>query len=139
MRTKSDSVELFWESLDDEEVDYYQIRFKREKTDDQWKCCNTDDSTNKSIVCGLMPDTSYVFQVRSVANDIEGDYSEPTDAINTTKSLGMKMLEYSTKIPNTDPTIYRLMVKENRNTRNTEAKTRQLTLGKHIFLKKCDR
>lgn len=79
-----------------------------------------------------MADTSYIFQIRSVANDIEGEYSEPSDAIETTKSLATKMLNFSIKIPNTDPVKHQLMAEENRKARNTQAKTRQLTLGKHI-------
>jgi hypothetical protein len=124
-------VELFWEKMGEENVDCYQIRYKKQNTQDKWKHCYTNDSTNKFTIYGLMADTSYVFQVRSVVNDIEGDYSELSDAADTSKSLATQMLNFSLEIRNTDPKKYQLMAEENKNARNTHAKTRQLTLGKY--------
>jgi hypothetical protein len=123
-------VSLYWDKLDDEEADFYQIRFKSLNTNDKWKYVNTDDSTNTFTVSGLMASTSYVFQVQSVANDIEGDYSETSDSIETTISLAKKMLTFSHKVSDANPEKYQLLTNENRNARNPHTKTRQLTLGK---------
>ncbi|XP_062572630.1 uncharacterized protein LOC134234561 [Saccostrea cucullata] len=86
-----------------------------------------------------MADTTYVFQVRSVTNDMEGDYSEQSDPINIPKSLSTKMLSFSIKIPNTDPVKYQLAAFENREARNPPAKTRQLFLGNLSIGNKCEK
>ncbi|XP_062586611.1 uncharacterized protein LOC134248210 [Saccostrea cucullata] len=125
---KSDSVELYWETLE-EEIDYYQIRYKSLNINDKWKFCSTNDTTNRFTVSGLMANTPYVFQVRSVANDVEGVYSEQSDPINTLRSLATKMLRFSIKIKSTDPVMYQLVAEENREACNLRAKTRHLTLG----------
>ncbi|XP_062574275.1 uncharacterized protein LOC134236111 [Saccostrea cucullata] len=135
---KSDSVELCWETLE-EEIDHYQIRYKSQKDDDNWKFCNTNNTTNKFTVSGLTADTQYVFQVRSVANDVEGDYSEQSDPINTPKSLATKMLSFSIKIPSTNPVLYQLAAEENREACNINTKTMQLALGNPQIGNKCEK
>lgn len=80
-----------------------------------------------------MANTKYVFQVRGVYQDQEGKYGLVSDDVSTTESLATYLLEFSTKIEEGDPSKYQLLVEELEQSRNTEAKTKQVTLGRFVL------
>lgn len=81
-----------------------------------------------------MANTKYVFQVRGVFQDQEGSYGPANDDIQTPESLATKLLKYSNRIGNGDPSIHQLLATELQDSRNTTAKTRKLVLGgKYLY------
>lgn len=80
-----------------------------------------------------MANTKYVFQVRGVYQDQEGKYGLVSDDVSTTESLATYLLEFSTKIEEGDPSKYQLLVEELEKSRNTEAKTKQVILGRFVL------
>lgn len=128
---KSDTVSLFWEKSC-ESVNQYQIRYKTNKENAKWKFIETDSDENHKTVSGLMANTKYIFQVRGIFGDQEGPFGPVNENIETKKSLATVLLDFSQLQNNTkSPAIYLLPVEENKNARNTSARTRQLILGRH--------
>lgn len=96
----------------------------------------TDSKQNEVAISGLMANTTYVFQVRAVFEDQEGRYGPQSDEVNTSESLATKLLEFSIRVKEGIPPIYRLLAQEPQRSRNPTAKTRKLELGK-LFLEQC--
>lgn len=127
-KIESDTVNLIWgKSIS--KVDHYQIRYKRQKGDKKWKFAETDADQSSITITGLMADTKYVFQVRGVYHDQEGDYGQPNDRIQTPKSLATQLLAYSVCVDKGDPSKHQLYATELKDSRNEIAKTRKLVLG----------
>lgn len=100
-----------------------------------WKFANTDTDQNKITITGLMANTKYVFQVRSVNQDQEGKYGPESNDVLTAESLSTSLLDFSKLVNNGIPSKYQLLVKELENSRNIDAKTKQVILGK--FFPQC--
>lgn len=83
-----------------------------------------------------MAKTKYVFQVRGVYQDQEGKYGLASDDVSTTESLATYFLKLSNEVAKGNPSKYQLLVKDVMNSRNTEAKTKQVMLGR-FFLEFC--
>lgn len=130
LNIKSDSISLMWERAP-EQHERFQIRYKPENEDSKWKFYENYVEENNVVINGLMADTGYRFQVRGIYKDQEEPYGPISDVIKTRESLATKMLEScGPSIPKTAPPKYILPVQENKMSRNTVARTRQLTLGK---------
>lgn len=86
MRILSDMVVLFWTKSEDQ-VDYYQIRFKSKGGQEKWTIAETDADQNQTTISRLMANTVYVFQVRGVYQDQEGSYGPANDDVKTAESL----------------------------------------------------
>lgn len=80
-----------------------------------------------------MANTKYVFQVRGVYQDQEGKYGLVSDDVSTTESLATYLLEFSKEVCKGNPSKYQLLVEELKHSRNTEAKTKQVILGRFVF------
>lgn len=127
---KSDSVSLYWESPLEKQDDF-QIRYKPESIDSRWKFCESYIKENFAEITGLMADTGYKFQVRGIYKDQEEPYGPISDIIKTQKSLATKLLEScGCSSTNSSPPKYILPVQENKKSRNDDARTRQLILGR---------
>lgn len=74
----------------------------------------------------------YIFQVRGVFEDQEGEYGPENDEMQT-ESLDAYLNKISTRIPKSSPSKYQLFVQEMKDARNVTAKTRKLNLGKLIM------
>ena len=130
LNIKSDSITLMWERAP-EQHESFQIRYKPENEDSRWKFYENFVEQNSVVINGLIADTGYRFQVRGIYKDQEEPYGPISDVIKTRKSLATKMLgNCGPSIPKTAPPKYNLPVQENKMSRNTDARTRQLTLGK---------
>lgn len=128
-----DSVDLQW-AKSENSIDYYQIRYKTKDGKDKWKFAKTDTDQSKITITGLMANTKYVFQVRSVYEDQEGQYGPESNDVLTAESILTSLMDSSKKVSNGDPPTYRLLTEELRNSRNIAAKTKQLILGKVFIL-----
>lgn len=71
----------------------------------------------------------YIFQVRGVFEDQEGEYGPVNDEMQT-ESLDAYLRKISTRITESSPSKYQLFVQEMKDARNVTAKTRKLNLGK---------
>lgn len=80
-----------------------------------------------------MANTKYVFQVRGVYQDQEGKYGLVSDDVSTTESLATYLLDFSTKVEEGNPSKYQLWVEELKHSRNTQAKTKQVILGRFVL------
>lgn len=74
----------------------------------------------------------YIFQVRGVFEDQEGEYGPENDEMHT-ESLDAYLSKNSTRITESSPSKYQLFVQEMKDARNVTAKTRKLNLGKLII------
>lgn len=123
-------MRLFW-NKSNQPADHYQIRFKAKNGNLKWKFTDTDLDENNVNISGLMAYTKYIFQVRGIFEEQEGPYGQANEDIETKKSLATTFLEFSILQNNTDyPPKYLLPIQENKNARNSSARTRQLTLGR---------
>lgn len=77
-----------------------------------------------------MANTKYVFQVCSVYQNREGQYGPESNDVLTAESLSTSLLDFSKLVLNGIPPKYQLLVKELENSRNIDAKTKQVILGK---------
>lgn len=99
----------------------------------KWKFIETDSKKNRITITGLMANTKYIFQVRGMFGDQEGPFGPVNESIETVKSLATTLLDFSKIQDKTgNPKKYLLPMEENRNARNTSARTRQLILGRLI-------
>lgn len=130
----SDSVDLQWEKSE-KSVDYYQIRYKTKDDKDKWKFAKTDTDQNTITITGLMANTKYVFQVRSVNQDQEGQYGPECKDVLTAESLSTSLLDFSKLVNNGIPQRYQLLVKKLGNSRDIDANTKQVIFGK--FFPQC--
>lgn len=128
---RSDSIDLFWDKSD--KVDYYQIRFKTKDGKEKWKIVETDNDQSEITITGLVANTKYVFQVRGVYQDQKGKYGLMSDDVLSTESIATYLQKISTKVAEGNPSEYQLFVKELKGSRNTNAKTKQVILGKLPF------
>lgn len=132
MRILSDMVVLCWTTSEDQ-VYYYQIRFKSKSGQEKWTIAETDADQNQTTIFKLMANTVYVFQVRGVYQDHEGSYGPANDDVKTAESLATYLLRSSINVASGNPPKYQLMAQELRSSRNTSAKKRKLILGKTTF------
>lgn len=124
-----DSVDLQW-AKSAKRVDYYQIRYKTKDAKDEWKFAKTDHDQSQITITGLMANTKYVFQVRSVYQDQEGQYGPESNDVLTAESPSTSPLDFSKQVSNGIPPKYQPLMKELENSRNTDANTMQVILGK---------
>lgn len=123
-------MRLFW-NKSNQPADHYQIRFKAKNGNLKWKFTDTDSDENNVNISGLMAHTKYIFQVRGLFGEQEGPYGQANEDIETKKSSATTLLGFSFLQNNTDcPPKYLLPIQENKNARNSSARTRQLTLGR---------
>ena len=95
----------------------------------KWKCIENDNNCNFITIEKLMPETVYVFQVRGKIDDFEGPFGPISDDITTLESPSAGMLKDCWRISGNSPKIYHLPLKENRDARNNETRTKQLIMG----------
>lgn len=131
MKTTPHSVTLCWEKPR-EQFDCFQVRYKQ-KTDSKWKCVDTEDNSNWITIKELKGDKLYAFQVRGKFDDSEGPYGQKSDDITTPASSSAGMIKSCICINTTPPKIYRIPLEENKNARNSTARTKQLILGLSKF------
>ena len=130
---KSDFVKLAWRKSR-EKVDYFQVRYKQKNEKSKWKTSETQAEENYIIIKGLMANTEYIFQIRGVFRDQEGQYGPINDEIKTKQSLATTLLDFGVLLDDsTSPSKYQLPVEENKNARNENARTRQLILGSYLI------
>lgn len=80
-----------------------------------------------------MANTKYVFQVRSINQDQEGQYGPESNDVLTAESLSTSLLDFSKLVSNGIPPKYQLLVTELENSRNIDAKTKQVIFGKFFL------
>nr|XP_022289152.1 uncharacterized protein LOC111101125 isoform X2 [Crassostrea virginica] len=129
IETTSKSLTIGWDKPQ-EKFDCFQVRFKQKDGESKWKSVETDDDSNCITIKEIMADTGYVFQVRGKIDDLEGPYGPISDDITTLESPSAGMLKNCKCICEKTPKTYHIALKENKNARNTEARTKQLILGK---------
>lgn len=97
----------------------------------KWKFIETDSNETSVTLSGLMANEKYIFQVREIFGDIEGQYGPESELISTMKSLATDLLDFSIKSgnSNSNPIKYIPPTEENLKARNPTAKTRQLIIG----------
>lgn len=98
-----------------------------------WKFAKTDNDQSKITITGLMANTKYVFQVRSVYQDQEGQYGPESNDVLTAESASTSLLNFSKQVSNGIPPKYQLFVKELENSRNIYTRTKQVVLGKFLL------
>lgn len=125
---QSDLVKMYWKECEGN-VDCYRIRYRRKRGQDNWKFVKTDCDQNQITITGLNSDTIYVFQVQGILENNEGSYGPANEDIKTAESLATKLLKYSIRISNGNPSKYHLITQELETSRNFSAKTRKLLLG----------
>ena len=127
----SNNLLLKWEGVELCADDAYQIMYKKGQNG-MWVSCKSNTATAMYTIEGLQAETSYVFRVRVVNafSGFEGKFSIDSDPITTGKSQALGMKKLSTLTCEKPIAIYALPVTELKDTRNTAAKTRKLTLGK---------
>lgn len=129
----TESIGFQWSKCK-EQVDFYEIRYKADNKSykEEWNFAKTDADESQITITGLMPDTMYIFQVRGVFEDQEGEYGPENDEMHT-ESLNAYLSKMSTRITESSPSKYQLFVQEMKDARNVTAKTRKLNLGKLII------
>ncbi|KAK3090164.1 hypothetical protein FSP39_009640, partial [Pinctada imbricata] len=128
-KCKSDSITLSWRVPNDfQEGDYYQIRFKN-IDGGKWRFYEEQPSEGSIVMTKMKANTKFVFQVRVVHDDMEGPYSPVSDEVHTKLSPANRLFSYSTLTRKGTPDLYRLPLTENKNARNSGAKTRKFDLG----------
>lgn len=130
---KSDSIKLFWEKPQ-KEIDSYQVRFKLRNGDSKWKFADVSIEENFATIQGLMANSEYVFQVRTLHEEQEGPYGPISDAIKTHESSATTFLGFCVQQNSSTPPKYLLPIVENKSARNKTARTRQLVLGNSNIL-----
>lgn len=127
-----ESIECEWSKCQGQ-VDFYKVRYKTDKSDkEEWNYAKTNADESQITITGLMPNTMYIFQVRGVFEDQEGEYGPENDEMQT-ESLDAYLNKISTRITKSSPSKYQLFVQEMKDARNVTAKTRKLNLGKLIM------
>lgn len=80
-----------------------------------------------------MANTKYVFQVRAVYQDQEGQYGPESNDVLTAESASTSLLNFSKQVSNGIPPKYKLFAEELENSRNINANTKQVVLGKFLL------
>lgn len=119
---------MIWKKSE-QNVTYYQVRYKCSNKEEKWKLTETDTSQNVLFITGLMPTTDYMFQVRGMFEDVEGPYSPVSDTITTKESLATQISGSCVLLEKGNPSKYLLPAKENMKARNENAMTKQLIFG----------
>lgn len=133
LKIQSDSVDLTW-SKSEEKVKNYQICYKSEKS--QEKVIETEADQNHITITGLMADTKYIFKVRGVFHDQKGQYGPANDEVQTQMSLAHFLRESAELVESGNPATYKLFAQEQKDSRNDDAKTKKLVLGKFFLFDK---
>lgn len=126
LKIYSDSVDLVWPKTE-EGVKYYQIYYKIR--DGQENIVKTDTDHNQFTITGLAANTKYIFKVRGVFHDQEGQYGPMNDNIQTKIPFASHLLESAKLVADGNPAKYQLSVQELKESRNSNAKTKTLVLG----------
>lgn len=113
-----------------EKANHFQVRYTPWNGGPAWRFVKDSFKENFAIITGLMANTEYIFQVRGVFGDQEGQYGPESDCIATKVSPATVFLKSSKLQEKSDPPKYLLPVQENKSARNIKARTRQLHLGK---------
>lgn len=129
-------VVLCWTKSEDQ-VDYYQIRFKSKGGQEKWTIAETDADQNQTTISKLMANTVYVFQIRGVYQDQEGSYGPANDDVKTAESLATYLLRSSINVASGNPPKYQLMAQELRSSRNISAKKGNKFLVRQRFSDIC--
>lgn len=129
----TESIEFKWSKCKGQ-VDFFEIRYKTDNKRDkeEWNYAKTDADESQITITGLVPNTKYIFQVRGVYEDQEGEYGPENDEMQT-ESLDAYLSKISNRINQFCPSKYQLFVQEMKDARNVAAKTRKLNLGKLII------
>lgn len=130
MKIQSDSVDLTW-SKTEEKVKHYQVYYKSK--DGQENIVKTDTDQNQITITGLKANTKYIFKVKGVFHDQEGQYGPANEEIQTKISLALCLLKSAKLVAGGNPAKYELVAPELQDSRNNEAKTKQHVLGKFFF------
>lgn len=93
-----ESIECEWSKCQGQ-VDFYKVRYKTDKSDkEEWNYAKTNADESQITITGLMPNTMYIFQVRGVFEDQEGEYGPENDEMQT-ESLDAYLNKISTGLP----------------------------------------
>lgn len=120
---------LAW-SCNHRDVEYFEIRYRSPSGLEKYKTHRTNDNENITTVTGLKGSTAYVFQVRCVWEEKEGNYSEQSMEVCTGDSLASRLLVDAVQLNEEKPSKYQLYPRIL--TRNEEKKIKQVRLGKHL-------
>lgn len=130
--TKPKSIGLAWENSI-EKANYFQVRYSPRDGGQTWTFAKDSFKKNFATITGLMANTEYIFQVRGVYGDQEGQFGPESDTICTNVSSARVFLEESKLQKKSNPSKYLLPVQENTSARNVKARTRQLYIGKFVI------
>lgn len=131
-----DSICLVWEPPKKCFEDHnYQVRFKETKGGAKWSFYQQLISACTLQLSNLKSNTEYVFQVRMVCDESEGQYSLVSDAVKTVESAAHHLLSfmYDVEVPDIKIPLKKIPLEEMRQSRNTQGKTRKLVLGLYNF------
>lgn len=134
MKVQSDSVDITW-SKTEKKVIKYQVYYKSK--DGQENIVNTDSDQNQITIAGLMPNTKYIFKVKGVFHDQEGQYGPANEDIQTKISLALCLLNSAKLVADGNPAKYEHVAPELQDSRNNEAKTKKHVLGKNKLFLSC--
>ncbi|KAH3821986.1 hypothetical protein DPMN_123755 [Dreissena polymorpha] len=126
-----DTITLTWEAP---EIygpdDYFQISFKTSSDGPRWKFYDEKCAKATLVLINLKSNTEFVFRIRAVYSESEGQYSETSQVIKTHPSPASHFVASSELIFNrTAPFRYRLPMNEISKCRNDVAKSKKFELG----------
>lgn len=109
----------------------YQIRFKETSVGAKWSFYQHSTSSCSLRLTGLKSNTEYIFQVRMICDEIEGQYSPQSDVVKTLRSAAHQLLSsmYDVQVPDIKIQLKKVPIEENRKARDTHGKTRKVVLG----------
>lgn len=113
----------------------YQIRYKDVGGNSKWKFHPELTARSNVALNNFKSDTKYEFQVRMVNDEMEGPYSDVSDTVETIQSAAQHLMEFMYDVEKKDVNIAlkKLPLQENIKTRNEQAKTRKLFIGKKFI------
>ncbi|XP_041349194.1 twitchin-like [Gigantopelta aegis] len=128
--TESDCIVLSWDMLSDEDVCYYEVKYKTLKETTWGKnTVLTKDTASVQTISGLLQETEYVFKVKAHFEDSESEYSDQSDPIKTSQSSALAVKGFCVKLQDGEPAFYKLPLCENVAARNERFKTRKFEFG----------
>ncbi|XP_053389333.1 uncharacterized protein LOC128552325 [Mercenaria mercenaria] len=127
-----DTITLSWDPPSQlDEKDLYEISFKVQDHDHQWKILSDKFTTTTADAKNLKSNTAYIFRVRVVCENNEGPWSVESDVILTLESLASQIVKFAVKIKDGDPSpaIYALPMTEIQAARDEKAMLRKFEFG----------
>ncbi|XP_069103053.1 uncharacterized protein [Argopecten irradians] len=126
----SDYIRLAWKVPDDENVLYYEMKYKQTQ-EELWskESAITSDTSPNIYVRGLLQDTEYEFKVRGHYKDGEGEYSGQSESIRTLQSPALSVRQACMKLQDGEPAFYKVPLTEHKQARSEEFKTRKCEFG----------